>query len=275
MKPNHDEISVGPTTDLSLRVSVATLVRVVFPSEHRDGWLALERKATFRQREQDVIVKAQPFGGAVRINDLARIREITGSFHFDSERSRVEKDFRIFARPSAWEEVKAYCLNQFQASNETAFETSPARELAEELYDSLGIELDPHQYSLRPMWTVLENELTAVRSIRAAYQPTVRIYRVFEGLILDSVLWQAIRRSSERVSDQDLRGQVLEDHRINGKGRANACIILSMENVRQFCQTLSPAEAETTLSYAGTILEDNISALWDNVPNSKFQYIAD
>jgi hypothetical protein len=47
MKPNHDEIGVGATQDLSLRVSAATLVRVLFENPG-DGnlMLALERKAT-------------------------------------------------------------------------------------------------------------------------------------------------------------------------------------------------------------------------------------
>jgi hypothetical protein len=48
MKPNHDEIGVGAADDLSLRVSVATLVRVLF--EHpTDGemMLTLEQALAF------------------------------------------------------------------------------------------------------------------------------------------------------------------------------------------------------------------------------------
>ena len=58
MKPNRDEIGVGPTEDLSLRVSVATLVRVLF--ENRDDgdlMLALERKATVRKAESGPVVE--------------------------------------------------------------------------------------------------------------------------------------------------------------------------------------------------------------------------
>ena len=40
MKPNHDEIGVGATENLGLRVSVATLVRVLFENP-RDGELML------------------------------------------------------------------------------------------------------------------------------------------------------------------------------------------------------------------------------------------
>src|SRR5918999_609182 len=93
------EIGTGATKELSLRVSVATLVRVVF--EHpTDGdlMLALERKATLLKTESGhaVEVITQPFGGAIRIRDLKMLRELIGDFHFDSEESRSEKDFRIF-----------------------------------------------------------------------------------------------------------------------------------------------------------------------------------
>src|ERR1700690_705437 len=96
---------IGATEELSLRVSVATLVRVLFRNP-RDGdlMLALERKATLHKAENERIVevKCQPFGGAIRILDLKRIQGLIGDFHFDSERSRSEQDFRIFIGPSEW-----------------------------------------------------------------------------------------------------------------------------------------------------------------------------
>ena len=45
--------------------------------------------------ENRVRVNAQPFGGPDHINDLTPLLERTGGFHFDSERSRAEQDFRI------------------------------------------------------------------------------------------------------------------------------------------------------------------------------------
>ena len=68
--PSTSEIGIGPTDELSLRVSVGALARVLF--EHpRDGeiMLALERKATVLHSEggQVVDVKSQPFGGALRL----------------------------------------------------------------------------------------------------------------------------------------------------------------------------------------------------------------
>ena len=82
MKPNHDGIGVGATADLILHVSVATRVRVLFENP-RDGelMLALERKATLREAENEriVSVKSQPFGGAIRILDLSMIRDLRES----------------------------------------------------------------------------------------------------------------------------------------------------------------------------------------------------
>jgi hypothetical protein len=99
MTPNAQEIPIGATDELSLRVSVATLVRVLFRNPNNDElMLALERRATLRQPEGEgaVRIKSQPFGGAIRIFDLRAVRDVLGDFHFDSERSRAEQDFRIF-----------------------------------------------------------------------------------------------------------------------------------------------------------------------------------
>src|SRR5258708_22079095 len=104
---------IGATKELSVRVSVATLVRVLFENP-RDGdlMLALERKATLHQTENglSVEVKAQPFGAAIRILDFRALRDLIGNIHFDSDRSYSEQDFRIFIRPSDWETVRAFCI---------------------------------------------------------------------------------------------------------------------------------------------------------------------
>jgi len=56
----------GATADLSLRVSVTTLMRVIFIHPgNGELMLALERKATLRGDK--VEVKSQPFGGATHI----------------------------------------------------------------------------------------------------------------------------------------------------------------------------------------------------------------
>ena len=50
MTPNPHEIGIGATAELSLRVSVATLVRVLIQNPNDDElMLALERKATLRR----------------------------------------------------------------------------------------------------------------------------------------------------------------------------------------------------------------------------------
>jgi hypothetical protein len=90
MTPNPYEIGVGATAELNVRVSVATLVRVLFKKPNNDElMLALERKATLRRTEDggEVRVKSQPFGGAIRILDLSAMQDLVGDFHFDSARS--------------------------------------------------------------------------------------------------------------------------------------------------------------------------------------------
>jgi hypothetical protein len=117
---------IGATDELSLRVSVATLVRVLFENSI-DGklMLALERKATLHKGE--VEVKCQPFGGAIRILDLEAVHGLLGDFHFDSERSRAEQDFRIFIRPSAWSVVREFCIQHLSFVANPILETNPMR----------------------------------------------------------------------------------------------------------------------------------------------------
>lgn len=274
MRPAHDPIDVGATADLSLRVSVATLVRVICSTAEDDqAMLALERKATFREAGQRVVLKAQPFGGAVRINDAPRLSEVTGGFRFDSERSRAEQDFRIVIRPTAWPALKDICIARFRAGDDALFETTPARELAEEFGDSLHIRLDPAQYVSQPLWTVLEDEPTPTDNIHAAQEPTVRVYRVFEAQIVDRMLWQAIKLNSETVSDLALRERVRDDRRSGGRGRANACMTIPVEHLRACYLPLAPGEQRGTVSFRGTTLDAHVPALLDGYSAPRFQYL--
>jgi hypothetical protein len=139
----HLDFAVGATGELSLRVSVATLVRVVFENpQDGDLMLALEHKATLIAGEGGprVTVKAQPFGGAIRFLNLTPLQTLIGNFHFDSQRSRSERDFRIFIRPADWDTVREFCLRHFGQENDWVLESDPARELIEEFADALDIE---------------------------------------------------------------------------------------------------------------------------------------
>ncbi len=178
---------IGATDELSLRVSVATLARVVFKHPGSGEWmLALERKATLR--ENKVEVKAQPFGGAIRILDLEAIHDLTGDFHFDSQRSRIEQDFRLFIRPSGWPVLREFCIQRLSRENDPILETDPTRELVEEFADALKINLQPGQYASKPVATVVENEAAPTGNLHAKGIPTVRVYRIFETTIT-SRLW--------------------------------------------------------------------------------------
>src|SRR5512147_707747 len=136
---------IGATTELSLRVSVATLVRVLFKHPRDGEWmLALERQATLHGNQVDV--KSQPFGGAIRILDVDAIYDLIGDFHFDSERSRAEQDFRLFIQPSSWPVLREFCIQHLSRVDDPFLETDLARELIEEFEDALKINLQPDQY---------------------------------------------------------------------------------------------------------------------------------
>lgn len=267
-------IGVGATEELSLRVSVATLAKVVFshPKE-KHLMLALERKATRREIEggHHVVVKAQPFGGAVRLPGVSALQALIGDFHFDSERSRSEGDFRLQIRPSDWETVKRFCLQYLRDEDESVLESGPERELAEEFADALKIRITSSQYRLKPVGPVIENEPANTDNIHATGYPTVRIYNVFEVRIVDPSLTIAMLSNSEGYSDQDLQELALQDARRGGKGRANAILALPLELLTKAYQAMPPEARDSPVTIEGHFLDGNVPVVLEDVVAPKFQ----
>jgi hypothetical protein len=263
----------GPTKELSLRLSVGALVRVLCEHPgHGDLMLALERKATLREDAgHGGDIRSQPFGGAIRILDLRSLYNSIGNFHFDSEESRAEQDFRIFIRHAAWETVLEFCRGHFRQLNNPVLESDPTRELKEEFADALRLELQPDQYTFRSLRVIVEDRPSATEYIYATGYPTVRIYRVFEARILDPSLASAMIKNSESRSDQDLRELALENSRTGGSGRANAVLTLPFEELRSFYAAVSPDARNKTLSFQDHLLDETVTAVLDDVAAPKYR----
>jgi hypothetical protein len=192
--------------------------------------LALERKATLLN-DGSVWVRAQPFGGGVRILDQNHLQEIIGRMEFDSERSKHEADFRILISPSKWELVKQYALQHLEDQGDTELEAVPHRELVEEFAETLGVSLQPHQYTFRPTGFVLENQPVPTDNANVQRQPTVRLYRTFEVEIVDIALCQTMLSADQLYSDEELGRLAVDDSRNGGRGRANSILILPLNLV--------------------------------------------
>jgi hypothetical protein len=274
MKTNHHEIGRGATEDLSLRVSVATLVRVLF--EHpRDGelMLALERKATMHQAENGrvVEVKCQPFGGAIRILDPMKLRGLIGDFHFDSERSHSEQDFRIFIRPSDWSTVREFCIEHLNGVDDLILETDPRRELAEEFADALMINLKPEQYVSKPVAIVVEEDPAPTENIHARGHLTARVYRIFEAHMRDASLSHAILINSESYSNHDLQQSALENARNGGEGRANAMLALPLKLICDAYLAMQPEARNSPISFEDNHLDESVGAILEGVTMPKYR----
>jgi hypothetical protein len=271
------DVGVGPTEELSLRVSVAALAKVVFDHPHqKHPMLALERVAALREdaRGHYVAVQAQPFGGALRLRNSARLKELIGDFHFDSERSRSEQDFRIQIRPSNWSAVKRLILRQIGDRGDTILETSPDRELVEEFTDALDIAITPDQYRADLTGLVVENEPTLTDNVHATGSLTTRIYFVFQVRIADPSLVAAILAGSERYSDQDLRRLALQDATRGGKGRANGMLALPLTSVVAAYQDLPAQERNRRTAIEGHLLDENVPAVLEEVSAPRFQTLS-
>jgi hypothetical protein len=274
MKRIHAEIGVGATEDLSLRVSVAALVRVLF-KHPKDGdlMLALERKGTLLEDEsgRSIRVRAQPFGGAIRLLDPNALRGLIGDFRFDSEESRSEQDFRIFIRRSDWETVQQFCINHFRNFDNSVLESDPTRELAEEFADALEISLKPNQYTLKAVNTVVEEDPVPTENIHARGHLTVRIYRIFEARILDSSLSRTMLTNSESYSNHDLQELALENVRMGGKGRANAILTLPIRFISDAYLAVPPEARSIPISFDDNHLDESIAAILEGVTVPKYR----
>ena len=266
---------VGATNELSLRVSVATLVRVIFENPENGGlMLALERKATFLAAENRVRVNAQPFGGTIHINDLD---SVTGAHRRLSLRQRALPRRAGFSDPDPARRLdypERFLPGATPASGGSgARSSSPVRELEEEFQDALGLSTRPGQYQLDFLWTLVENEPEPTGNIQAEGQPTVRIYRVFEARLADPALTQAISLNSQRCSDQDLRDLAMEDLRKGGRGWANAVLALPLESLHQLYRSLSPARRNSAISFGEINLEESVPALLNGITVPRFQSV--
>jgi len=253
---------------LSLRVSVATLARVVFDHPHTgETLLALERKAavTTSAGEPQVRVWAQPFGGGIQFRSLTPLQNLIGNFEFDSERSRSENDFRILIRPADWPAVRQFCLEQFQAT-QPVLDSDPARELEEEFADALAIHLKRGQYTQQPIAVVAEDTPTPTGNQRALGINTVRLYRIFEVRIVEPDLAQTLLTNSEGHSDADLQALALADLEQGGRGRANAVLAVPLKDVTDAYLALPPEARLQPLNFNNHLLDVTVTAILANVP---------
>lgn len=261
MTPAPPADSSGAAGELSLRVSVATLVRVVFDHPQAGQlMLALERKATLFEPagQQAVRVSAQPFGGAIRLRDPAALQSLLSDFQFDSQRSRAEQDFRLLIRPADWPRLRAFVVRRLAAPDDAVLDADPARELAEEFADALALHLRPEQYTLRPLGVRVQDAPVPTTNPRAPGRPTARIHRLFEARLQDAALAQAVLANSARYTDDDLRDQALARLRQGGPGRANAALVLPLPALTAAYQSLAPAARAAPFNFDGHSLEPNV-----------------
>lgn len=276
---NHQQFDefnpgIGATDELSLRVSVSALVRVLFEHPQKgELMLALERRATVdgANAKRSLKIKSQPFGGALRIYDVKALQSLIGDFRFDSEESVCEHDFRVFIQPSAWGAVQEFCLEHLSQPNDLVLESDPARELTEEFAETLGIELKRDQYTSQAVGTIVEGLPSPTENTHSRGRATTRIYRIFEVHIIDPSLTSAMVKNNKGCSDEDLRELALQDSRNGGLGRANAVLTLPFKEISAAYAAI-PAEARNKpILFHGHVLDETVAAVLDDVTVSKYR----
>lgn len=268
---------VGPTGELSLRASVATLARLLLQDANGEATLlALEHKAWARTGDGEAWgqLQAQPFGGGVRLLKPQRLLDALGSFNYDSPRSRDEADLRLFIRPSDWPELLTFCRREFSRTQGAAIEAEPLRELQEELVGALGIHLEPDQVAMNQLGLVVQGQPVPTHNRRAPDQPTARLYGVFEVSVEDPGLHRAILDASERQSAEALRLAALKSARAGGRGRANGILVTPLDEIQAAYRAASPAVRDDPLPFAGTVLGGNVPAVVPGIAVPKLEFRA-
>lgn len=257
----------------TLRVSVATYNQVIFPHPQNQTWmLALERKATVR-KNGSVSVRAQPFGGAIRILDPEPLQKIIGQIQFDSERSKYDQDFRIFIPQSKWESVKEYCLRHLKNPDDVELESTPDRELIEEFEETLNIHLQADQYTVQPIGFVIENKPVRTTNANARGDLTVRLYGIFKVHIVDITLSKAILANGEDYSDHDLEVLALEDFHSGGKGHAHSVLTVPLGLVTESYLVLPPVTRYRKIILEHHELDESVIAVLEDVDVPQYQRI--
>lgn len=254
---------VGPSTERSLRVSAATLARVVFPHPE-DGApvLALEHKAIVHPGDNgpQVTVQAQPFGGAVRLPSPDALDLHLGGFNYDSRRSQSEQDMRVFIQPSSWRALVTLCSKVLDADR-PLINVDPSRELREEFADSLAIELHADQISIEPTALLVERVPTPTVNLRAPGRPTARIYWIHEVVILDEALCRLILARSEDQSAAALSVAALEAAHGSGWGRANGILAAPLARIEAVYRSTPLRTRAAPLPFGDTRLAANVAAV--------------
>ena len=256
-----------------IRVSVATYDRVIFPHP-KDGTLtlALERKATVRE-DGSVRVRAQPFGGGVRLLDPGPLQEIVGEIEYDSERSKHEKDFRILIPPSTWEAVKEYCLHHLGNLDDPEIESTPQRELVEEFEETIHVALKSDQYTYQPAGFVIENNPVPTENIYACGYSTVRLYRIFDVQIVDVRLCEKLLTIAQGLSAQDLVRLALKEVQNGGRGRANSVLALPLDRVTHAYLALPSQMRFRKIIAEGHELDESVLAILGDIDVLEYQRV--
>ncbi|HLF74574.1 MAG TPA: hypothetical protein VI524_09520 [Anaerolineales bacterium] len=268
MFPGHPEIGVGATEALSLRVSVGTLVGVLFDDpESGQSMLALERTATLREvgGQPEVIVRAKPFGGAVRLLDPQALERLIGAFHYDSERSRQENDFRLQIQPAAWDQVKDICRRHLNRREKSILDPNPERELAEEFADALHVRLSRNHYHLKSRGASVEDLPVPTDNPRAEGMPTAWFYYLFEARVAAPEIIAAMLANTRRYSDHDLEEMAWENARQGGRGRANGILTTALDDLKDAYRSVPAGRRGEPVQVAGHPLDRSVLALLEGI----------
>ena len=151
--------------------------------------------------------------------------------------------------------------------------TSPNRELVEEFAETLSVDLRPEQYVSKPVTTIVENRARSTENIYAPGTFTVRIYRIYEAVIVDSFLPHAMLKRGNDLSHQRLAELAIADAESGGKGKANAVLTLPWERLQGVYRAMMPAERDIPIVFEENRLDSSVAAILEEIAVPRYQSV--
>jgi hypothetical protein len=121
--------------------------------------------------------------------------------------------------------------------------------------------------------TKVENRAISTDNIYAEGTPMVRIYRIYEATIADSLLTDAMLKYSDGLSHQSLCELAIADARSGRRGKANAVLTLPWEPLQSFYRAMVPAERNIPILFKQNRLDPTVAAILEEIDVSRYQRV--
>lgn len=245
-------IGIGKTDDLTLRVSAACLTLMILQRESEE--MALFERVIRLDDKGVLTTQLQPIGGATGIIDCYGLEAACGTYNFDSIAAAKESDLRIFIRPSQWALMRAFLESELIGVNTGVVESTPLREIREEVGELLGMYIDSSSFSTTRIGCHFQD--LPRESVRKDGAETVRVFAIDEVRLSNPDL---IAQIEVYCTSHDFTSQLAELNRRSLKKSSGLCL-MPLKDVVTAVSRCPEEDREKPIPLGELLLANNVYA---------------